>query len=116
MTTHSPTDNECAAANSARSQVGVGWYRPQHPAHGVCSIEATGLRGITAQWGHVVSRLKSAKGIIGDGFISCIDTEYYFQKWPFDAAVRGLHNETCSPRNLFTGAAGCGSHPTQPQL
>lgn len=40
-----------------------------------------------AQWGHAVTRLKSVKGIIGDGFISCIDTEYYFQKWPFDAAI-----------------------------
>lgn len=45
------------------------------------------MQGLTAQWGHVVTRLKSAKGIIGDGFISCIDTEYYFQKWPFDAAI-----------------------------
>lgn len=70
-----------------RSEAGAGWHRPQDPSRGVCSIKAIRLRGITAQWGDVVTHLKSVEGIIGDGFISCIDTEYYFQKWPFDAAV-----------------------------
>lgn len=83
----------------AWSQSGTRWQRPQRPSHGICSIKASGLQGITARWGQVVTRLKSVKGIIGDGFISCIDTEYYFQKWPFDAAVLldAEHPLTASP-------------------
>jgi hypothetical protein len=74
-----------------RQQVGLepirSWKRPQAIAQGVCKLSAAGLAGLTPEWGRVVTHLTPAPGMIGDGFISCVDTEFYFDNWPIDAAV-----------------------------
>jgi hypothetical protein len=55
---------------------------------GPCSLRAGGLSGLTAQWSHVASVIRPFSGtLIGRGFFSCIDTEYYLHKWPLDAAI-----------------------------
>lgn len=63
------------------------WQRPERPASGACSIESEGLTGLSAQWGHVVRRLKSFPGIFDHGFITCVDTEYYLHNWPLTARL-----------------------------
>jgi hypothetical protein len=55
---------------------------------GPCSLRASGLPGLTAQWSHVASAIRPLAGRpIGAAFFSCIDTEYYLRHWPLDAAV-----------------------------
>lgn len=64
------------------------WKRPGHPPRGVCRIAAEHLRGLSAQWGHVVvTSIHGYPGIIGRAFLSCADTEYYLDNWPLDAGV-----------------------------
>ena len=54
-----------------------GWQAPEHPPAGVCSITAGHpCKGLTPRFGHVVTSLASTPGLAGDGFASCIDTEY----------------------------------------
>ncbi len=64
-----------------------GWQAPEHPPAGVCSITAGHLKGLTPRFGHVVTSLAPTPGLAGDGFASCIDTEYSFAHSSFDAAV-----------------------------
>jgi hypothetical protein len=46
------------------------------------------LPSLAPQWSHVASAITPFPGtIIGRAFFSCIDTEYYLQKWPLDAAI-----------------------------
>jgi hypothetical protein len=64
------------------------WKRPGHPPRRVCRIAAEHLRGLSAQWGHVVvTHIHGYPGIIGRAFLSCADTEYYLHNWPLDAGV-----------------------------
>jgi hypothetical protein len=42
---------------------------------------------LTAEWGHVVLRLHSVADLLAPKLLSCIDTEYYVDNWPLDAAV-----------------------------
>jgi hypothetical protein len=63
----------------------------QEPAvseHGPCTLTASGIPGIAAQWSHVASAITPYPGrIVGRAFFSCIDTEYYLHNWPLDAAI-----------------------------
>ncbi len=78
--------NEPSKAQSPSTS--LAWQRPAAPAAGVCQLRATGLGGLAAQWGHVASRVLPYPGqIIGRAFTSCVDTEYYLNKWPMDAAI-----------------------------
>jgi hypothetical protein len=64
------------------------WQRPQAPASGPCRLSAHGLRGLSAQWGHVAGAIAPyPRPIAGRAFSSCIDTEYYLHGWPLDAAI-----------------------------
>jgi hypothetical protein len=57
-------------------------------SRGPCALKAEGLPGLHAQWSHVASAIQGFPGrLIGRPFFSCIDTEYYLQKWPLDAAI-----------------------------
>jgi hypothetical protein len=54
------------------------WHRPGAPAKGACQLHASGLPGLIADWGQVASAVFPYPGrIVGRGFVSCIDTEYY---------------------------------------
>jgi hypothetical protein len=64
------------------------WERPAPLPRGPCHLSAHGLSGLAAQWGHVATAIRPYPGrIIGRAFFSCIDTEYYLQGWPLDAAI-----------------------------
>jgi len=64
------------------------WNRPSAPAKGVCQLHASGLAGLTAEWGQVATAIHPYPGrIAGRGFLSCIDTEYYIPGRGMRAAV-----------------------------
>jgi hypothetical protein len=42
---------------------------------------------LTAQWGHVLSRVAAYPGVVGRTFQSCVDTEYYLYNWPLETAI-----------------------------
>jgi hypothetical protein len=57
-------------------------------AAGPCRLHAAGLAGLAAQWSHVAAAIRPLPGkLIGRGFFSCIDTEYYLHHWPLDATI-----------------------------
>jgi hypothetical protein len=64
-----------------------GWKRPGHPKLGACKISATHVPGLTARWGRVVRHVRAISDLIGRPFLSCADTEYFFQNWPLDAGI-----------------------------
>jgi hypothetical protein len=65
----------------------VHWQAPSHPPKGVCEIDATSVRGLEAKWGNVLTSTRSYSDGVGRAFLSCADTEFYFDNWPLDAAV-----------------------------
>jgi hypothetical protein len=55
---------------------------------GPCSLRATGIPGLKAQWSHVAVAIRSFPGkLVGRSFFSCVDTEYFLHNWPLDAAI-----------------------------
>lgn len=62
--------------------------RPNTSGHGPCTLHASGLHGLVPQWSHLASTIRPFPGkLVGRAFFSCIDTEYYLQHWPLDAAI-----------------------------
>ncbi len=62
--------------------------RPNTSGRGPCALRAGGLPGLAPQWSHVASAIEPFPGtVVGRAFFSCIDTEYYLQHWPLDAAI-----------------------------
>jgi hypothetical protein len=62
--------------------------RPDASGRGPCALHSGGLPGLAAQWSHVASAIEPYPGtVVGRAFFSCIDTEYYLQHWPLDAAI-----------------------------
>lgn len=66
---------------------GVFWQRPSSPPPGACELSANQLPGLTPEWGHVAPKIRSFTGLLPPALLSCIDTEYYLDNWPLDAAV-----------------------------
>ncbi len=75
------------------SDYGAVWFRDwNHPAarlNGPCQLHVAGLgERITAEWGQVATAIRPYPApIIGRGFLSCIDTEYYVPGRGMRAAV-----------------------------
>jgi hypothetical protein len=64
------------------------WQRPRQQAKGACELTASGVNGLTAAWGHVATVIHPVShAIIGRGFVSCVDTEYYLGRWALRAAL-----------------------------
>jgi hypothetical protein len=64
------------------------WQYPAAPAQGACELRATGVPGLSPQWGDIASAIVPYPGrIIGRAFFSCIDTEYDLQGLSLDAAI-----------------------------
>jgi hypothetical protein len=88
-------------------------------------LHVSGLGGITARWGQVATAIRPYPSkIIGRGFLSCIDTEYYVPGRGMGAAVLldaadpaasapaaipGLESIPQAP-GLYNGAGGLASH------
>jgi hypothetical protein len=66
---------------------GVFWQHPSRPPPGACELSANQLPGLTPEWGHVAPKIRSFTGLLPPALLSCIDTEYYLENWPLDAAV-----------------------------
>jgi len=71
---------------------GASWFRdwnpPAAPLKGPCELHVSGLEGVTAEWGQVATAIRPYPGqIVGRGFLSCIDTEYYVPGRGMRAAV-----------------------------
>ena len=61
---------------------------PNTSGRGPCALRASGLPGLAPQWSHVASAIRQFSGqLVGRAFFSCMDTEFYFQRWPLDAAI-----------------------------
>ncbi len=55
---------------------------------GPCSLQARGLKGLSAQWSHIARAITPyPETLVGRAFFSCIDTEYYLHGWPLDVAL-----------------------------
>ncbi len=70
-----------------RVQKTVYWAPPQAPPNRPCAIHSGQLRGPQPQWGNVATRIDPVGGVPDSAFISCADTEFYWQRWPLAAAV-----------------------------
>jgi len=88
-----PPEPSLAALDSSGQLIASPATQPQQQepplsARGPCTLAASGIPGISAQWSHVASAITPYPGrIVGRAFFSCIDTEYYLHKWPLDAAI-----------------------------
>jgi hypothetical protein len=64
------------------------WNRPATPLAGPCRLRLSGLTGATAEWGQVATAIRPYPSrIVGRGFLSCVDTEYYIPGRGMRAAV-----------------------------
>jgi hypothetical protein len=64
------------------------WNRPSAPAKGPCQLRVTSGLDATPEWGQVARSIHPYPGkIVGTGFVSCIDTEYYVPGRGMRAAV-----------------------------
>jgi hypothetical protein len=64
------------------------WEKPQPPPPGPCQIHARGLPALEPEWGHVAATIRPYPAkIIGRAFFSCVDTEYYMNRWPLETAI-----------------------------
>jgi hypothetical protein len=64
------------------------WQRPGRPVRGLCTITTRRVRGYSAHWGGVVTRVHPIHGLVGRALLSCADTEYFSrEEESMDAAV-----------------------------
>lgn len=62
--------------------------RPKVSGQAACALHAGGLPGLAPQWSHFASAIEPYPGkLVGRAFFSCVDTEYYLNHWPLDAAI-----------------------------
>jgi hypothetical protein len=64
------------------------WNRPATPLEGPCRLHLSGLTSATPEWGQVATDIRPYPSrIVGRGFLSCVDTEYYIPGRGMRAAV-----------------------------
>lgn len=68
------------------------WKHPKRPPRGICALSSR-LAGLKAEWGSVALHAAGRKGIIGQGFLSCIETEYHLHHGWLQATLL-LNGET----------------------
>jgi len=66
---------------------GPGYHAPTHPGPGVCELAQHGLPALHAQFGDTLPWISPVHDMLGEEFLSCVDTEYYLHGWPLQAAV-----------------------------
>ncbi|HEY5261558.1 MAG TPA: hypothetical protein VIJ33_05560 [Solirubrobacteraceae bacterium] len=71
---------------------GASWFRdwnpPATPLGGPCQLHVSGLARATPKWGQVATVIRPYPAkIIGHGFLSCVDTEYFIPGHGLRAAV-----------------------------
>ena len=66
---------------------GPGYHAPTRPRPGVCELVQHGLPALHAQFGHTIAWIAPDPDALGEVFLSCVDTEYWMNGWPLQAAV-----------------------------
>ena len=66
---------------------GPGYHAPTRPRPGVCELAQRGLPALHVQFGHTVAGIAPVNDALGEVFLSCVDTEYWMDGWPLQAAV-----------------------------
>ena len=66
---------------------GPGYHAPTRPRPGVCELAQRGLPALHVQFGHTIASIAPAPDALGEVFLSCVDTEYWMDGWPLQAAV-----------------------------
>jgi hypothetical protein len=74
------------------SNYGVSWFRdwnpPAAPLGGPCQLHVSGLAKATPEWGQIATVIHPYPAqIVGRGFLSCVDTEYFIPGYGMRAAV-----------------------------
>jgi hypothetical protein len=60
---------------------------PARPTSGVCQIKVGTLAGLSVGGGSVITDVRSYRGLIGQGFVTCASTSYTLAGWPLLASV-----------------------------
>lgn len=63
------------------------YHGATRPHPGICELSQRRLPGLTAVWGSTITTLPTVNDYVGELFVSCVSTEYYFNGWPMAAAV-----------------------------
>jgi hypothetical protein len=87
------------------------WQRPDHQPTGRCQLTSSGLPGLTAEWGHVIDRIKPAPSVQGTAFLSCVSTEYYLNNWGLEAAILLNAGHPGQPVGAIPGTEPVTNHP-----
>jgi hypothetical protein len=66
---------------------GPGYHAPTRPRPGVCELAQHGLPALHVQFGHTVAWLSPVNDALGEVFLSCVDSEYWMDGLPLQAAV-----------------------------
>jgi hypothetical protein len=66
---------------------GPGHHAPTRPRPGVCELTQHGLPALRAQFGDTIAAISPVHDALGEVFVSCVDTEYYLDGWPFQVGV-----------------------------
>jgi len=66
---------------------GPGYHAPTRPRPGVCELAQHGLPALHVQFGHTIAWIAPVPDALGEVFLSCVDTEYWMDGWPLQAAV-----------------------------
>ena len=68
------------------------WQLPRHPPAGVCSLSSSRPR-LRAKWGNVALETAGRRGVLGEGFLSCIETDFFLDHSHLEATLL-LNGET----------------------
>jgi hypothetical protein len=71
---------------------GASWFRdwnpPSTPLAGPCQLRVSGLARAIPEWGQIATAIRPYPAqIVGRGFLSCVDTEYFIPGYGMRAAV-----------------------------
>ena len=90
-----------------------GYHGRTHPGPGVCGLSQHGLPALHAEFGHTVATVSPDHETLGQVFVSCIDTEYWMDGWPFQA---GVLLDGHRPRQVLRPIPGARPVPGQPAM
>jgi hypothetical protein len=89
----------------------VYWAPPQTPPNLPCSIHSGSLSGPQPQWGNVATKIRPIAGVPDSAFVSCADTEFYWHRWPLQAAVLLSAAHPGSEPDAFAQMQAVSGHP-----
>lgn len=63
------------------------WRSPSPELHGICDIENAGLSGLSAEWGSVLTGVRSYHRTFGEAFLPCVNIGFSLGNWPLLGVV-----------------------------